>query len=125
MSAFFNNPEILRNARIQLRPGRAIAAVVICAAISLTVWYSFEARTVARTVADDSIEMFRLVLMLQVVVLLIGGGIYELLSVHREKELNTFDYQRVTRLTSFELAMGKLFGAPVIISIASSFASSF
>ena len=115
MSAFVNNPEMLRNARIQLRPGRAIAAVVICAAISLTVWYSFEARTVARTVADDSIEMFRLILMLQVVVLLIGGGIYELLSVHREKELNTFDYQRVTRLTSFELAMGKLFGAPVLM----------
>jgi hypothetical protein len=115
VSAFFNNPEMLRNARIQLRPGRAIAAVVICAAISLTVWYSFEARTVARTVADDSIEMFRLILMLQVVVLLIGGGIYELLSVHREKELNTFDYQRVTRLTSFELAMGKLFGAPVLM----------
>ena len=115
MSAFFNNPEMLRNTRIQLRPGRVIAAVVICAAISLTVWYSFEARTVARTVADDSIEMFRLILMLQVVALLIGGGIYELLSVHREKELNTFDYQRVTRLTSFELAMGKLFGAPVLI----------
>ena len=115
MSAFFNNPEMLRNARIQLRPGRAIAAVVICAAVSLTAWYSYESRTVARTVADDSIEMFRFILQLQIVVLLIGGGIYELLSVHREKELNTFDYQRVTRLTSFELAIGKLFGAPVLM----------
>ena len=36
MSAFFNNPEILRNARIQLRPGRAIAAVVICASEQLS-----------------------------------------------------------------------------------------
>jgi hypothetical protein len=114
VSAFISNPEFLRNARIQLRAGRAIAAVVICAAISLTVWYSYESRTVAQTVADDSLEMFRFLLQLQVVVLLIGGGIYELLSVYREKELNTFDYQRVTRLTSFELAMGKLFGAPVL-----------
>ena len=47
MTAFFNNPEMLRNARIQLRPGRAIAAVVICAAVSLTTWYSFD-RAIAR-----------------------------------------------------------------------------
>ena len=115
MSAFFNNPEMLRNARIQLRPGRAIAAIVICAAISLTVWYSFEPRDPTLSVTGTFIQMFKFILQLQIVVLLIGGGIYELLSVHREKELNTFDYQRVTRLTSFELAMGKLFGAPVLM----------
>ena len=45
--------------------------------------------------------------------MLIGGGIFCLQSVHREKDLNTFDYQRVTRMTSLELALGKLFGAPV------------
>jgi hypothetical protein len=115
VSAFFNNPEMLRNARIQLRPGRAIAAVVICAAVSLTTWYSFESRSVMGSPIADSMQMFRFVLQLQIVVLLIGGGIYELLSVHREKELNTFDYQRVTRLTSFELAIGKLFGAPALM----------
>ena len=115
MTDFFNNPEMLRNARIQLRPGRAIAAVVICAAISLTVWYSFDSRFVMGSAIPNSIAMFRFILQLQIVVLLIGGGIYELLSVHREKELNTFDYQRVTRLTSFELALGKLFGAPALM----------
>jgi hypothetical protein len=115
VTAFFNNPEMLRNARIQLRPGRAIAAVGICAAISLTVWYSFEPRDPTLSVSGTFIQMFKFILQLQIVVLLIGGGIYELLSVHREKELNTFDYQRVTRLTSFELAMGKLFGAPVLM----------
>lgn len=114
MTAPWSNPELLRNARIQLRPGRAIAAAIICAAISLTIWYSFESRSSADAVAVDAIEMFRFILQLQVFVLLIGGGIYELLSVHREKELNTFDYQRVTRLSSFELAVGKLFGAPIL-----------
>ena len=114
MSAFTVNPEFLRNARIQLRPGRAIAAAVICAAVSVTTWYSYMARSAPLTRVDDAFSMLGLVLQLQVWVLLIGGGIYELLSVHREKELNTFDYQRVTRLTSFELAMGKLFGAPVL-----------
>jgi hypothetical protein len=117
VSAFFNNPEMLRNARIQLRPGRTIAAVVICAAISLTVWYSFEERNLVHGPASDAIEMLGFILQMQAVVLLIGGGIYELLSVHREKELNTFDYQRVTRLTSFELATGKLFGAPVLMYV--------
>jgi hypothetical protein len=115
VSTSFNNPEMLRNARIQLRPGRAIAAVVICAAISLTAWYSFKSRPlVGYPFENESTRMFKFILMLQVVVLLIGGGIYELLSVHREKELNTFDYQRVTRLTAFELGVGKLFGAPVL-----------
>jgi hypothetical protein len=114
VTAPWSNPELLRNARIQLRPGRAIAAAIICAAISLTAWYSFESRSDLRTVASDAIEMFKFILQMQIFVLLIGGGIYELLTVHREKELNTFDYQRVTRLTSFELAVGKLFGAPIL-----------
>jgi hypothetical protein len=114
VTAPWANPELLRNARIQLRPGRAVAAAIICAAISLTIWYSFESRSRADAVAVDAIEMFRFILQMQIFVLLIGGGIYELLSVHREKELNTFDYQRVTRLTAFELAVGKLFGAPIL-----------
>ena len=115
MTAPWSNPELLRNARIQLRPGRAIAAAIICAAISLTIWYSFQARPlVGFPLVNESIRMLNAILQLQVFVLLIGGGIYELLSVHREKELNTFDYQRVTRLSSFELGMGKLFGAPIL-----------
>ncbi len=115
MSAFISNPEFQRNARIQLRPGRAIAAIVICAAVSLTVWYYYENAITTTVPTEESFGMLKFVLILQIVVLLIGGGIYELLSVHREKELNTFDYQRVTRLTSFELGMGKLFGAPVLM----------
>ncbi len=115
MSLFFSNPELIRNARIQLRPGRMIAAAVISAVISITAWSS-----IMRTDFNFSIAglhkagaMFALTLDLQVAILLIGGGIYCLQSVHREKELNTFDYQRVTRLTSLELAVGKLFGAPI------------
>jgi hypothetical protein len=105
------NPEFLRNARIQLRPGRAIAAAIISAAVSLTIWYSYSYGT---TGTGSSVRLFETVLQLQIFVLLIGGGIYELLSVHREKELNTFDYQRVTRLTALELATGKLLGAPIL-----------
>ncbi len=117
MSLLFDNPELIRNARIQLRPGRMIAAAVICAVVSVTAWAS-----VVRGRPDWTMDglrgtgmVFALILYLQVGILLIGGGIFCLQSVHREKDLNTFDYQRVTRLTSLELAIGKLFGAPILL----------
>ena len=106
------NPEFLRNARIQLRPGRAAAAAIISAVVSLTIWYTYSA---GRTGRGVPMQLFETIIQLQVFVLLIGGGIYALLSVHREKELNTFDYQRVTRLTALELATGKLLGAPILM----------
>jgi hypothetical protein len=115
VSLFFSNPEFIRNSRIQLRPGRMTAAAVICAVMSVTLWASI-------VHSKDDIELaglhrggavFVLILYAQIAILLIGGGIYCLQSVHREKELNTFDFQRVTRLTSLELAIGKLFGAPI------------
>lgn len=115
MNLGFVNPELLRNARIQLRPGRMIAAGVICCVISVTLWMS-----IVHTDVDFDLygwhkagAVFALILVLQVVVLLIAGGIYCIQAVHKEKELNTFDYQRVTCLTSLELAIGKLFGAPI------------
>ena len=37
-----------------------------------------------------------------------GGGIACLNSVFKEKEQNSFDFQRLTRLTPLELALGKL-----------------
>jgi hypothetical protein len=115
VSLLFDNPELIRNARIQLRPGRMIAAAVICAVVSVTAWESIVRSDVAVTI-DGLIgagAVLALILNIQVGILLIGGGIFCLQSVHREKDLNTFDYQRVTRMTSLELALGKLFGAPV------------
>jgi len=116
VSLLFSNPEIIRNARIQLRAGRMIAAAVICAAVSITTWAS-----IVHTDIDFSVNglhkagaVFGFVLNVQIAVLLICGGFYCLQAVHREKELNTFDFQRVTRLTSLEMAIGKLFGAPIL-----------
>ena len=36
MSGFLSNPELIRNLRAQLRPGRMVAAAAICAAVSIT-----------------------------------------------------------------------------------------
>ncbi len=114
MSASAINPEIVRNSRIHLRPGRMLAVVVICAAISLsaTALYLF-AQTARPPSQEGAQKLFLVIVTFQIVALLIGGGIYCLQSVHREKDLNTFDYQRITRLTPLELVVGKLFGAPV------------
>lgn len=117
MSLLLGNPELIRNARIQLRRGRMIATAVICAVISITVWASMVDAPEGPSTMDHltgPAAVFALILYFQITVLLIGGGIYCLQSVHREKELNTFDYQRVTQLTSLELAVGKLFGAPIL-----------
>jgi heme/copper-type cytochrome/quinol oxidase subunit 4 len=107
--------EILRNARIQLRPKRLIAAVIICAAISFTSIAYFFYSPWEKSTADSAQELLHFIFTSQIAVLLIGGGLYCLQSIHREKELNTFDYQRITRLTPLNLAVGKLFGAPTMI----------
>jgi hypothetical protein len=108
------NPEIVRSARIQLRPGRIIVVIAVCGVISITaVAYYLSGPLGHSPNAEDGQNLLNLILSLQIVALLIGGGIYCLQSVHREKDLNTFDYQRITRLTPLELLLGKLFGAPI------------
>lgn len=115
MSALTFTPELLRNGRIQLRRGRVLAVIVICAAVSLSaVAYFFYSPDAARS-EMAALNLVRTMVILQITVLLIGGGIYCLQSVHREKELNTFDYQRITRLKPIELAIGKLIGAPALM----------
>ncbi|HKV29147.1 MAG TPA: hypothetical protein VJN90_12825 [Candidatus Acidoferrales bacterium] len=39
--SLFTNPEIVRNARIQLCPKRMILAGVLCAALSLAIGYAY------------------------------------------------------------------------------------
>jgi hypothetical protein len=103
-------PELSRNVRIQLRQRRMLAVAGICAAGSLSA-VAYYNRGYAINAGD---ELLRSVVGLQVIVLLIGGGVYCLQSLHREKDLNTFDYQRITRLKPLELALGKLLGAPAL-----------
>jgi hypothetical protein len=112
VSAF--NPELVRNTRIQLRRGRMLATAVICLAISLSSAAFYLYSRTGRPSIDDARGLFQVILTLQIVALLIGGGIYCLQSVHREKDLNTFDYQRITRMSPLQLSVGKLLGAPAL-----------
>jgi hypothetical protein len=107
-------PELLRNGRSQLRQGRIVAVMAICAALSLSAVAYFFYSPDASPAEKSALDLVRTMVIVQIAVLLIGGGIYCLQSVHKEKELNTFDYQRITRLRPIELAVGKLMGAPAL-----------
>jgi hypothetical protein len=100
-------PEAARNARIQLRPKRMLAVAAICAVASITAYVYYRQ-------PFEPGDLLDFLLYSVISILIIGGGIYCLQSIHREKELNTFDYQRVTRLTPLELTLGKLLGAPCL-----------
>ena len=112
--ALWSNPEFLRNVRGQLRPGKIIATACICAAISIAVGFAFSYQSrVAVGPYGWGFELFQVAFWLQALMIAVGGGIACINNIYREKEQNTFDYQRVTRLTPLELTLGKLFGAPV------------
>ncbi len=113
MTALWSNPELIRNVRSQLRPGKVIATACICAAISVATGFaiSHQYKSAAGPYGWGPV-VFQVAVWLQVLMLAAGGGIACINSIHREKEQNTFDYQRVTRMTPLELTLGKLFGAP-------------
>jgi len=109
------NPELRRNYRSQMRPGRTIATAAIIAALSLSYGYAVYKEGEGTTPEGEwGQQLFATAFWIQVVALAIGGGFACLVAISREKEQNTFDFQRVTRLTPLELALGKLFGAPAL-----------
>lgn len=116
MTARWSNPEFIRNVRAQLRPARVVATACICAALSMVIGYATSHqndRPLATGPAGWGLQVLEIAFWLQALMLAAGGGIACINSIHREKEQNTFDYQRVTRVSPLELALGKLFGAPV------------
>ncbi|MGB7024060.1 MAG: hypothetical protein WBD73_09700, partial [Candidatus Acidiferrales bacterium] len=116
--SLFTNPEIVRNARIQLRPKRMISAAALCAALQVSLIYAFLrggfAADSANVVYGGGQGLLHTILWIQAAVLVIGGGVASIHAIQREKDQNTFDFQRLTRLSPFELTMGKLFGAPLM-----------
>jgi hypothetical protein len=106
------NPEFIRNVRAQLRLKRLLIAGIVSGIVSLVIIPAMVPHRTSGPSPADEWAYTRWVLGVQSFVLNIGGGIACLQSIGREKEQNTFDYQRITRLSPFELTLGKLFGAP-------------
>ena len=117
--SLFTNPEIVRNARIQLRPRRMLSAAGLCAALQVALIYFFLrggfAADSGNVVYGGGQGLLHTILWIQIAVLVIGGGIACLHAIQREKDQNTFDFQRLTRLSPFELTIGKLFGPPLMV----------
>lgn len=111
----FSNPEIVRNARIQLRPRKLLIAAGICVVVEVALGYAFSASSDGLGGKYGNGQSFlTMILTIQVLVLVIGGGIACIHAIQREKDQNTFDFQRITRLSPLELTLGKLFGAPLM-----------
>jgi hypothetical protein len=116
VTSLFSNPELRRIARSQLRTRKMLAVAAICALLSISVGYLFAQRESPPNEAHRwAMDLLELVLAAQALVLGAGGGIACLNSVFKEKEQNSFDFQRLTRLSPLELALGKLFGAPILM----------
>ncbi len=112
-SLFLNNPELRRNFRIELSPKRLLTAAIITGVFALIVLPSLTQNRPAG--GSPYITLYlTAILWSQRITLTLGGAISCWRAVRRERELNTFDYQRITRLSPLELAIGKLFGAPAL-----------
>jgi hypothetical protein len=114
---FFDNPELRRNLRIELSPRRLFTVGLITAVFALIVLPSLVPgnRPIASTLNAALMTPYLLVVLwAQKITLVFGGGVSCWRAVRRERELNTFDFQRITRLSPLELAVGKLFGAPAL-----------
>ena len=110
--AFWKNPEFIRHVRAELRAPRAITmaalTLVICGLFALSCWGA----------ADHPADFFRLLhfwlVGIQFTVLGLWCASACGQAISREKELKTFDFLRTTRLTAWELAIGKILGAPIM-----------
>lgn len=115
MISLFSNPELLRNVHSQLRPRKMAVVASICAVLSLSTAYAFLHKTPLAIRDVEARNLLEFTLYAQALILGAGGSIACLNNIFKEKERNSFDFQRITRLTSAELTMGKLFGAPALM----------
>jgi hypothetical protein len=115
--ALLRNPELIRNARMQLRTRKVLAVAAICAVLSFSVGYFFYSQSVVTRGSNGrwAMELLQIVIGAQALILAAGGSIACLSSIYKEKAQKSFDFQRVTRLTPLQLALGKLFGAPALM----------
>ena len=112
----WKNPEFLRHVRADLRKPRMLGigslVLLACALGALGTWSSVANMQFGR-VKEFGESFYMVVATLEFGALCLWSFFGCLQAIVRERELKTFDYQRTTSLTSAELMLGKLFGAPV------------
>ncbi len=118
MISLLENPEFMRHFRSHTRKGRAatphvvfLAACGVCLAVNLLLYY--------RRQAFDSFPACFQSIFFQI----IGANFFLLLglgghacgeSVTAERQANTLEFQRITGMNPYTLALGKILGVPIV-----------
>jgi len=110
---FWRNPEIVRHVRAELRTSRVVAVVLLVltvhALLAMSLWNGVDAGSPA---------FFRRVyswaLGVQAMTFTLWCAIACGRAVPAERRARTWDFVRVTRLTSCDLLIGKLIGEPIV-----------
>lgn len=118
MIDLFRNPEFVRHARAELRAPRMMLsgglALVLCFLISM--FHSQTATGPGRYADPNNVvrTLYFWLLCIQAAVLPLWCLSATLQAIASERQMKTYDFVRTTRLTSSELLLGYLFGAPLM-----------
>ena len=116
MDPLWRNPEFVRHVRSDLRPARMAAiagvSVLICFLVIL-MYYRPTGPAGLSQPFESRMILYTILVAIQSAVLCLWSFSSCSQAVASERTLKTFDFIRTTRLTSFELLRGMLFGAPL------------
>ncbi len=107
MSNFFSSPEIIRYLRSEARPGRLVTGLITANLSALAIFL------MATQSEDLGERLVTILLLVQGALLLVYGTVRTTASVLAERAERTWDFQRLTPLSSWEFTFGKLIGAPI------------
>jgi ABC-2 type transport system permease protein len=117
MKSLWNNPELIRHARADLRPARmltiGIISIIVCALIILLFYHPGEPQKTSYESHDLLSALYVTLLSAQALVLCLWCLTSCSQAISSERNLKTFDFLRTTRLSPAELLLGMVFGAPV------------
>jgi hypothetical protein len=116
VAGLWQNPELVRHIRVELRPKRMIMAaafsVFICSLIVLL--FSYTSGQLDGGGDEYHSRLYVILVSLQAVVLCLWCLSSCSQGIASERMLKTYDFLRTTRLTSAELLFGMVFGLPLM-----------
>ena len=117
MEALWRNPELIRHVRADLRPARmattAAVSILLCALIVLMFYHPGSDPGSASDARETRLALYTVLVSTQALVLCLWCLSSCSQAIASERNLKTFDFLRTTRLSSSELLLGMMFGAPV------------
>ena len=106
--AWLENPIFVKHLRSRLRKQPLIAAIVVVQALCLCiVWAGYQLGSF------ESVGSFRLLFMLQIIILVVLGGAQAGSAVSGARASGILDFHRVSPLSPAELVLGFVIGAPI------------